>query len=375
MIGQRFKQWAVAFDWVLFFLVFFIALIGVLNLYSASGVLDRPLHNTQIVFILFGSCVAAGTVLIDYRIFERWSQAIYGFGVFLLFLVLIVGTEFNGSRRWLDVGPVNLQPSELMKLAIILITAKFFADKDKRGGYSLTDLITPLAIVALPMFLILKEPDLGTSVLLLLIVLSIAFFEGIKKSSIVIIIIASIAFAPVAWYGMKEYQQDRIKTFLQIEEDAQGRDWQVNQSVIAVGHGGLVGKGFGQGTQIQKGFVPEPENDFALANWAEEQGFIGAFLLLSLYLSVIFWAMRIARSSRDRFGMLVSIGVAAMIFWQVLINYGMVLRVMPVVGITLPLVSYGGSSVVTILLGVGLLMNISVRRHAYQGQRRTLLGS
>jgi len=362
---QDIKNWAQSFDWVLLTLVVLISSIGVLNLRSAAEVLPQPLHQTQVVWLSLGFAGGIAVAIMDYRVFERWTNVIFITGVVMLGLVLLVGSEFNGSRRWLDLGPVHLQPSELMKLAVILITARYFSQRDKRDGYSLTDLAVPFGQVALPMALILKQPDLGTSILLLLLALTIAFFEGIKTSSIIVLTVLAIAFAPLAWLGMEDYQRGRIKTFLQIEEDAQGRDWQVTQSEIAVGAGGAIGKGFAQGTQIQKGFVPEPENDFALANWAEEQGFIGSTFLLMLYFALILWALRVARGARDRFGMLVAIGVAAMIFWQVIINFGMVLRVMPVVGITLPLVSYGGSSVITIMLGIGLLMNVSIRRHMY----------
>jgi rod shape determining protein RodA len=367
LLSQRIKHWALAFDWVLFLLVALISTIGYLNLRSAAGILPDPLHNTQLIWLSLGAFVAALIISIDYRFYERWAQVFFIVGSILLFLVLLIGSEFNGSRRWLDIGPVHIQPSEPMKLATILMIARYFSARDfKPDGYSLLGLAVPFAILSVPMALILKEPDLGTTILLFLIAFTIIFYEGIKASTIVLMVITTIAITPLAWLGMKDYQRGRIKTFLQIEEDAQGRDWQVNQSVIAVGAGGLLGKGFGQGTQIQKGFVPEPENDFALANWAEEQGFVGASFLLALYAALVFWGLRIARTARDRFGMLVAVGVAAMIFWQTVINFGMVLRVMPVVGITLPLVSYGGSSVMTILMGIGLLMNVSIRRHMYK---------
>lgn len=365
--SSNLKSWTSRFDWVLLGLTFAIGAIGILNLKSASGVLPQPLHITQLLWFGVGIVIfAAPATIVDYRFFERWSYLFYGVITFLLFLVLLVGAEFNGSRRWLDLGLFHFQPSEPMKVAVILVTARYFATRDKRGGYSLTDLAVPLGLLALPMVLILREPDLGTAVLLFLLAFTMVLFEGVKKSSIAILLLAAVAFAPIAWMGLEDYQKGRIKTFLQIEEDPYGRDWQVKNSVIAVGAGGPWGKGFGQGTQIQKGFVPEPENDFALANWAEEQGFFGATLLLLFYLGLVLWALRIARNARDRFGVLLAVGIAALIFWQVIINCGMVLRWMPVVGITLPLVSYGGSSVVTVLICIGLLMNVSIRRHAYR---------
>ena len=364
----RVKKIAGTFDWVLAALALGIAGLGIFNLYSASVVLTQPLHITQTLWITVGVLfLAAPAAIIDYRIYERWAYLIYGSLVFMVFLVLGFGSEFNGSRRWLDLGLFNFQPSEPMKLGIIIMMARYFSTHEKRDGYSLNDLAVPFALVALPMFLIFKEPDLGTALLLLLLALSIAFFEGLKTSTIVIMVVGAIALTPILWFSMKDYQKNRVLTFLQIEEDPYGKDWQVKNSVIAVGAGGLTGKGYQQGTQIQKGFVPEPENDFALANLAEEQGFIGATGLLLLYLSLILWALRIAKLARDRFGVILAFGVAILIFWQVIINVGMVLRWMPVVGITLPLVSYGGSSVMTILAGIGLLMNVSIRRHVYKG--------
>lgn len=363
--ANRLKSWTSTFDWVLLGLVLAISVIGVINLRSAAGVLPEPLHGTQLLLLAGGFFLFfAPAAIVDYRFYERWSYLLYGTMCFIVFLVLVVGDEYNGARRWLNMGLFQFQPSEPMKIGVILVVARYFATRDKRDGYSLIDLAVPAALVAVPFVLILRQPDLGTAMHILLIAFSLALFEKIKTSSLVLMLIAALAFAPVAWLGLEDYQKGRIKTFLQIEEDPYGRDWQVKNSVIAVGAGGMWGRGFQQGTQIQKGFVPEPENDFALANWAEEQGFVGASLLLALYLALILWSLRIARLARDRFGTLVALGIAAMIFWQVLINVGMVVRWMPVVGITLPLVSYGGSSVFTILGGIGLLMNISVRRHA-----------
>lgn len=370
MVTQKLKNWTTVFDWGLLLLVLSISAIGVLNLKSAEGVLPQPLHVTQMLWLGLGMGLAVAVSIIDYRTFERWAYVIYGGIVFMLLLVLLVGTNINGSQRWLVLGTIHVQPSELMKFGVIISVARYFHERDKRDSYSLPDLVVPFLLVALPASLVIQQPDLGTSILLFMLAITIALFEGIKTGSIVLLAACLMAFTPIAWFGglLKDYQKDRILTFLQVdgEEEALGRDWQVNQSVIAVGAGGLHGKGFTRGTQIQKGFVPEPENDFALANWAEEQGFVGASFLLLLYLGLMLWALRIARTARDKFGMLCAVGVAATIFWQVLINYGMVLRVMPVVGITLPLVSYGGSSVITVMLSLGLLMNISIRRHVYK---------
>jgi len=365
---KRLKSLASTFDWMLLLLVTGIATIGILNLTSAAGVLTQPLHVVQLIWFGFGIIFfAVPCAIIDYRAFERWAYLFYGLVNFALLLVLLVGRELNGSKRWLDLGFFHFQPSEVMKVALVIVVAKFLAEREKAQGYTILDLAPLMALLALPVVLILKEPDLGTASLLALITFSMVFFEGLKRSTIVLLVLAGIAITPIAWMSMKSYQQDRIRAFLQLEEDPYGRDWQVKNSVIAVGAGGLWGRGFGKGTQVQKGFVPEPENDFAMANWAEEHGFAGAAGLLALYLALILWTLRIARQARDRFGMLVAVGIATIVFWQVIVNTGMVVRWALVVGITLPFVSYGGSSVVTLLICVGILMSISLRRHSYRG--------
>ena len=260
---------------------------------------------------------------------------------------------------------MQLQPSELMKPAIILVTARYFSDlPHKVDGNDLKDLIRPMMLLFVPSSLIMLQPDLGTSLMVIFIFFTMVLFEGMKARTIVGMGITTILSAPLAWsFLLKDYQKQRILSFLDLEKDPYGPGWQVRQSLIAFGSGGIAGKGYLDGTQVQMGFVPYHESDFAAVNWAEEHGFIGMMVLIGLYTALIGWSLHIARSSRDRFGMLVAVGVAAMIFWHVFVNLGMVLGMLPVVGLTLPLVSYGGSSVITVMLGIALLVNISIRRH------------
>lgn len=351
-------------DWVLLSLVVGIIAIGVFNLTSIANILPKPLHNTQILWFSLGFLFfVIPCASIDYRNYSRFGNLIYGGGIALLLIVLLFGTDFNGSKRWLNVGLFHMQPSELMKVALVIYVAKFFSDREHRQDYNLKSLLPLFVAILLPMFLVFLEPDLGTALLLGLISAVMVLFEGVKRKTIALLVGAMIALAPAAWFVMHDYQRSRVLTFLQIEEDPYGSDWQVKNSVIAVGAGGLTGRGYGQSTQVQKGFVPEPENDFALANWAEEYGFLGVFMLLLLYFLLLMWALHIAHSARDRFGMQLAVGVAAIFFWQIVVNTAMVVRWAPVVGITLPLISYGGSSVLCMMICIGILMNVSIRRH------------
>ena len=361
------KSFAQSFDWVLLGLVVAIAGIGIFNLTSVANILDKPLHNVQMMWLGLGALFfAVPCASIDYRVYERFGNIIYGVGCAVLLLVLIVGTEYNGSRRWINLGFFHMQPSELMKVAIVIFLARYFSQHERREAYNLKRLLPIFGAVGLPMLLIFMEPDLGTALLIGLIAVVMTLCEGVKKRTITILLIGAIACAPLAWLGMKDYQKDRVRTFLQLEEDPYGNDWQVKNSVIAVGAGGLTGRGYGQSTQVQKGFVPEPENDFALANWAEEYGFVGVCFLLALYLALLLWGIHIAGSARDRFGMHLAVGITAIIFWQVIVNTAMVVRWAPVVGITLPLISYGGSSMLTMMISIGILMNVSIRRHNFK---------
>ncbi len=361
---KPFKNFALSFDWILLIIVLVIAAIGIINLTSIANILPKPLHNMQMLWLGMGFIfIALPVASIDYRHYARFANIIYGVGIAFLIIVLIFGTEFNNSKRWLNMGFFHMQPSELMKVAMVIFLAKYFSEHEHRQHYNLKRLLPVFASIFLPMFLIFLEPDLGTALLIGLVAAIMTLFEGVKKKTIVALCVMMIAAAPAAWMCMHDYQRSRVLTFLQIEEDPYGSDWQVKNSLIAVGAGGLTGRGYGQSTQVQKGFVPEPENDFALANWAEEYGFVGVSFLLFMYFCLLLWALYIARTSRDRFGMFLAVGIATIIFWQVVVNTSMVVKWAPVVGITLPLISYGGSSVLCMMLCIGILMNVSMRRH------------
>src|SRR5512138_601951 len=269
-----------------------------------------------------------------------------------------------GARRCLTIGPVNFQPSELAKLAVALALANWLqSDAEKRrDGYGLFNLVVPIVITVVPAALILKQPDLGTSLVVLCVGATQILFAKVRWKTLAILAGVGIAGAFVVYPHLKPYQKKRVETFLDPQADALGAGYHAMQSMIAVGSGQGFGKGWGQGTQTYLSFLPEQHTDFIFSVWAEEHGFVGCLLLLGLYFALVTSAVDIAGSARDRFGNFMAVGVTAMLFWHVVVNIGMVVGLLPVVGVTLPLMSYGGSSVLVIYTGIGLLASIGMRR-------------
>lgn len=356
------------FDWPLFFVVGTISTLGVANLYSATHAdPSSDVFVQQIYWLTIGLGVAAVTAAIDYRQFERHGWVIYGVGIVLLVLVFLLGRSIRGSTRWIALGGFSLQPSELMKICLIIALAKYLHNDPKTGGRTLKDLLIPGLILALPMGLILAQPDLGTAMICAFIFATIMVLTELKPRSLVTLALTFVVAAPTTWvYLLKDYQKQRIISFWErlwgLDTDVLASGWHTHQSLIAIGSGGLTGKGFMRGTQNRFHFLPDQHTDFPFPVWAEEQGFIGVAIVLALYLFLALWGLRIASQARDRFGAVVAVGVSALVFWQAVVNLGMVVGLLPVVGMTLPLFSYGGSSVLAIMVGVGLLMNISMRR-------------
>lgn len=348
-------------DWPVLILTLLLAALGLLNLRSAAMYSPTPFHMVQTMWFGLGAVLIFGVTLVHTRVFVRGAYLFYGVAIALLILVALLGVEINGSKRWLNLGVFMMQPSELLKLGVILVTARYFNDLEKEGPLGLRDLWKPFLLVGAGVALVVNQPDLGTSLVTIAIFTTMVLFHGIRTETLVALGIIAVVALPLGYqFGLKEYQRDRVTSFLNQEADAQGQSWQVRQSIIAFGSGRVWGKG--EGTQIQKGFVPEHQNDFIAANWGEERGFLGMLFLLALYLAFIGAALNVGRRARDRFGVLVSVGVAALFFWHVVINIGMVTGALPVVGLTLPLLSYGGSSLLTMLFGVGLLLNITAHR-------------
>ncbi len=340
-----------------------ISLLSVINLRSASMHVAASYHISQIMWFGVGVALAVGVAVMETRFIKRGALFFYGVVIVLLAAVALVGTEINNSQRWLNLGVFMVQPSELLKLAVIVMTASFFDDRQKEEGYHLHELWKPAGLVLVGVLFVMNQPDLGTSLLILAIFATMVLFEGLRWESMVMLGLAVVVALPLGYsLVLQDYQQDRVRSFLNIEADAQGQSWQVRQSMIAFGSGQVWGRGHGQGTQIQKGFVPEHQNDFIAAHWAEERGFVGMVGLLMLYFALIAAILNISRKASTRFGVLIGVGMAAMIFWHVLVNLGMVLGVLPVVGLTLPIMSYGGSSLLVILIGFGLLLNLGIHR-------------
>ena len=356
------------FDWTLLGIVLTIALVGILNLYSATAKIEMsgtPLYLKQIFWLLIGLAMMLTIAFIEYRFYSDFAYIVYSIALFLLILVLGYGLITSGAQRWMKIGPLSFQPSEFVKISLILALAKFFHQPSHPKGYALRQLLLPFLLLLLPMILILKQPDLGTAIILLLVFFSILIFVKIRWSSLLTIGLAGAALVPLLWSFFKEYQKRRIITFFNPELDPLGAGYHLIQSKIAVGSGGVLGKGFMKGTQSKLGFLPEQQTDFIFSALGEEWGLIGSLFIVGLYLALILWGLRIAVQAKDRFGAILAFGVVAMLFWHVFINIGMVLGMMPVVGIPLPLLSYGGSFILSTLIGVGLLLNVSMRRYLF----------
>ncbi|MFO7982274.1 MAG: rod shape-determining protein RodA [Desulfuromonadales bacterium] len=356
-----------SFDWVLLLTVCLLSVAGIFNLYSATSNLElaTPVYLKQIYWFGLGLALALFVCLFDYRHLEHLAPAVYALAIFLLVFVLFFGKTTMGATRWIDLGFFNLQPSEVMKIVLIIILARYFSEHGHFRGHTLTEMVIPFAILGLPVALVVVEPDLGTSIMLVFIAGTMILFAGLKRSTVTFLSVFSLAGASIGWFFLRDYQKDRIRTFLDPERDPLGTGYHIIQSKIAVGSGGFFGQGFMEGTQSQLSFLPERHTDFAFSVFAEEWGFSGSLFLLLLYLFLIIWGIYIARRSSDRFGTYLAVGVVAMLFWHIVVNLGMVIGLLPVVGVPLPLFSYGGTSMVTTMLGVGLLLNISMRRFMF----------
>jgi rod shape determining protein RodA len=356
------------FDWTLLGIVLLLASIGILNLYSTTSggeVSGTLLYLKQIFWLLISLAVMMVIAFTEYRFYSDFAYIIYTIALILLLAVLGYGIITSGVQRWVKIGSISFQPSEFIKLSFILAMARFFHRPPSREGYSLKDLPLPFLLLLLPMGLILKQPDLGTSIILLLVFFSILIFVKIRWSSLLTIGLGWAAILPLSWSFLKEYQKRRIITFFNPALDPLGAGYHVIQSKIAVGSGGIIGKGIMKGTQCRLGFLPEQQTDFIFSALGEEWGLIGSLIIVALYFILILWGLRIAVQSKDRFGAILSFGVVAMLFWHIFINIGMVLGMMPVVGIPLPLLSYGGSFLLSTFIGIGLLLNVSMRRYLF----------
>lgn len=355
------------FDWGFVVLICLISTMGLVILYSALS----AGHDTGAIHILFkkqmiwmggGLVIMLVALVLDYRELDKLNLFIYIFCVSLLVSVFLFGQMGGGSRRWLVLGFIRVQPSELMKIALIISLSSVLSNSVSQSGLTFRKLIKPGILCAIPFFLIVNQPDLGTGLLLMLIAGSIILFVKLERRVFVMLTGIGLSIIPLVWFVLKDYQKSRILTFLNPDRDPLGAGYHIIQSKIAIGSGMLTGKGFLKGTQNALSFLPEQHTDFIVSVLAEEWGLTGCSILLILYLFLLFWGLNIAYRCRNMFGSILAFGITTMIFWQIFINIGMVMGLMPVVGVPLPLVSYGGSSVVTNMVGFGILLNISMRK-------------
>jgi len=354
------------FDWVLLTFVLLICALGVLEIYSTTyNTKFAGAHIRQIYWIMAGLAVMLTISLINYQILLENAHWLYIASVVSLLAVAIFGKKYLGARRWIQLpGGQHFQPSEWVKLVLILMLAKYFSGQGERDqDASLSDIVKAGLIAGVPMLLVLKQPDLGTALTYVPVALMGLFLGGIQfRHAAAILLIAGVLMPGVWHYGLKTYQKDRLTSFLHPEADSQKTGYQLEQSKIAVGSGGIWGKGVRKGSQTQGSFLPEPHTDFIFAAWSEEHGFVGAVALLLLYFLVLMRLIHNAQTAPDSAGGFVVMGVVAVLLFHILVNAGMVVGYMPVTGIPLPLMSYGGSSVLFMFLALGIVMNIRMRR-------------
>lgn len=345
-------------------------LIGLLNLLSAlhlwGGGLQLRQFWMQLVWLVLGGGLAWLLSWYDYRLLRQSGSLLHGLALALCLLVLLFGREVSGHRSWVAMGGLGIQPSEFIKLTSVLVLARFFTDRPQSRGFRLRDLGWPFFLTGLALGVILLQGDLGTTIFLLLVLGSFLLFAKLHRSTLVILLAVTLIGGGLAYQVLfTQYQQERITTFLHPEADPQGSGYQLLQSKIAVGSGGVWGRGYLRGQVNKLRYLPEKHTDFIFPVLAEEWGFVGCVVTLSLFFILLLLGLEIARSSRDRFGGLLAVGIVFWLFWQIAINLGGVLGLMPMTGVTLPFLSYGGSSMLATFAAMGLLLSVHRRRFLF----------
>ena len=363
------RRLAAHFDWTLFLLALVFVSIGIATIYSANYNIAEEhagaLPSRQLIWLGLGIIAMMTAVAFDYHYIDRLAYPFYGAMLLLLLLVLFVGHSGGGSQRWINFGFFRLQPSEPAKIAIVLMMAKYLQSDEPPQGFRLRDLWVPFVLVGPLVILTLVQPDLGTAIILGIVFLSMILMGGLRLRSFLCLVGAGLAFLPIGWHFLKAYQRQRILTFLDPDRDPLGAGYHVIQSQIALGSGRIFGKGYLRGTQNRLDFLPAQHTDFIFAVFSEEWGFVGCVILLMLYFALIVYSFRLIERAKDRFGGLLIFGMVAIFFWHVVINIAMVAGVMPVVGVPLPLVSYGGSSLASMMFALGVMINVSMRRYTF----------
>lgn len=362
---SRYDKIANNIDWGVVTTTLAIIVVGLFCLYSAVRISQISIFFKQIMWIMMGTLILITVFAVDYRIHMRFAWPLYGFMVFALLLVLVIGKEICGAKRWISIGPLGLQPSELAKVIIVIWMAYWGEKKDYIQGYGMRELMVPAFFIFIPVSLILVEPDLGTASIVGMISVIMLILLGIKRPTFLTLSAVFVSILPFAWLSLRDYQRNRILTFLDPSRDPLGTGYHATQSKIAVGSGGLWGKGFLGGTQTQLSFLPEHHTDFIFSVIAEEWGFAGSALLLLLYIILVTKIIQIGTKAKDRFGAMLCFGIAGYFTLHIFINISMAIGIFPVVGVPLPFVSYGGSFMFINLICIGLVLNVAWRRFIF----------
>jgi rod shape determining protein RodA len=361
------KVWSI--NWGLLVLVTLIASIGFVTLYSAAGGSLQPWAGKQMIRFAIFTVMAIAVALVDIRVWRKLAYPIYGIVFVLLVVVELKGAAKMGAERWIDIGFIQIQPSELMKVSLVIVLARYFNGLTNEEVGKPWRLIVPALLVFAPAVLVLKQPDLGTAGKLIMCGGALFLLAGVRiwKFALVLALIAAVV--PYAWNHLRDYQKNRVYTFLNPENDPLGTGYHIIQSKIALGSGGLFGKGYMQGSQAHLNFLPEKQTDFIFTMLAEEWGMVGGLFVLGLYTLVFIYGLAIALRVRNHFGRVLAMGVTINFFLYVFINTAMVMGLIPVVGVPLPLVSYGGTAMLTVLFGWGLVMSAWIHRDVRIGLR------
>jgi rod shape determining protein RodA len=363
-LGERIWQ----LNWSLILLICALASIGFAMLYSAGNGSYTPWAERQMIRFAIGMGLMFAIALTDIRFWLRYAYIFYAISLILLIAVEFAGTVGMGAQRWIGLKFFHLQPSEIMKVALVLSLARYFHRLSLEDVTRPTQLLFPILLVAAPTVLVLRQPDLGTALLLLIASAAMFFLAGVRIWKFVLIGLIGLASIPLGWSMLHTYQKNRVMTFLSPESDPLGSGYHILQSKIALGSGGVFGNGFMQGTQSHLRFLPEMQTDFIFTMYAEEFGLVGGLVLIALYTAIVIYGFAIAMRSRSHFGRLLAMGVITTFFLYVFMNIAMVMGLIPVVGVPLPLISYGGTAMMTVLVGFGLLMNVYIHRDMWIGR-------
>lgn len=351
-------------NWLLIYLILSLIAIGCLMLYSAGGGSFQPWLIRQLVFVLIFFPIMIIIAIIDIRFWFKIAYLAYGLALLMVIFVDIAGHNALGATRWFRIGPLTIQPSEIMKVCLIFALARYYSDIEVEEVGKLKYTIVPLLLIAVPVFFVFDQPDLGTATILLLSGVAVLFAAGIKLWKFITVGIAGLISIPFLWtFVLYDYQKQRVLTFLNPNNDPLGSGYNIIQSKIAIGSGGFIGKGYLNGTQGQLDFLPEKQTDFIFTMLSEELGFIGSTLTILIFSAVIMVGINIALNIRHQYGKLLAIGVINIFFIHMFINIGMVTGLIPVVGAPLPFISYGGTITASMLIGFGLLLNADLYKH------------